>query len=83
MYAHPAFCARMSANTPDGITVVPGTRFANTSFFTSATSRFVFYARPRTQLFSATLHTSRITPRFCSDSSLVAALWGDAPGRAR
>lgn len=28
MYAHPAFCARMSANTPDGITIVPGTKFA-------------------------------------------------------
>jgi len=27
MDAHPAFCARMRAKTPDGMTIVPGTKF--------------------------------------------------------
>jgi len=27
MDAHPAFCARMRAKTPDGMTIAPGTKF--------------------------------------------------------
>src|SRR5436305_1825793 len=38
MKAQPAFCARMSANIPDGTAMAPGTRFSRSSFVTSATS---------------------------------------------